>query len=197
MDTWLESLVSLDSRYLRTLVGLVRQPGVVCRDYVAGKRQRYTSPLTYFLAAITLNTLAAVGFGRLWQDPAATDSAMSSGSAAQVGLALLIPTAALWRWLFRDSGYNLAENYVFALYFFGQILLYEMLLMPFSPWLGPLNADVLIILAVIVGLFTLAGRTFYRQTAGFVLWRLVITALIVVLTAGAYGACAEWLFPSA
>jgi hypothetical protein len=45
----LEHLTSLDFRLARTLVALVRHPGRLTRDFVLGRRGRYTRPLALYL----------------------------------------------------------------------------------------------------------------------------------------------------
>lgn len=49
---------SMDRGYLRTFVGLMKRPGEVAREYVDGRRARYTNPLTYWLIAATFQLIA-------------------------------------------------------------------------------------------------------------------------------------------
>ena len=44
-------LTSLDSRFLRTLAQLLGRPGRLTREYLDGRRVRYTPPLSLYLAA--------------------------------------------------------------------------------------------------------------------------------------------------
>jgi Protein of unknown function (DUF3667) len=44
-------LTSLDSRFLRTLALLLARPGRLTREYLDGRRVRYTQPLSLYLAA--------------------------------------------------------------------------------------------------------------------------------------------------
>lgn len=57
----LEDLVNFDSRFLRTLMPLLFKPGRLTRDYMDGKRFRYTPPVRlYLLSSVILFLLAAL-----------------------------------------------------------------------------------------------------------------------------------------
>lgn len=57
-QTGLARAFSMDRGYLRTFVGLMKRPGEVAREYVDGRRARYTNPLTYWLIAATFQLIA-------------------------------------------------------------------------------------------------------------------------------------------
>jgi len=44
-----EHLFSLDSTFLRTILGLTKEPGATCQGYIDGKRKTYMSPVRYML----------------------------------------------------------------------------------------------------------------------------------------------------
>ncbi|MEO0424688.1 MAG: DUF3667 domain-containing protein [Pseudomonadota bacterium] len=56
-----EESLQLDGRVARTLTTLVRRPGELTRQYLAGRRQLYTSPLRLYLVISVLFFLVAAG----------------------------------------------------------------------------------------------------------------------------------------
>ena len=46
-----DNLTSLDSRFWRSLLGLMFRPGLLTRDYLDGRRQRWMAPVSLFLLA--------------------------------------------------------------------------------------------------------------------------------------------------
>lgn len=96
--------------------------------------------------------------------------------------ALIIPLALIWAILFRKSQYNLAENYVFALYVFGQFTLLGLVLLfiplptfPFSTQIFGLG-----IFSLFITYIVYAGQAFYKQNSLIVLVK--ILASLVILT---------------
>ena len=49
-DEFFASLISYDSKLLRTLTALLLKPGKITRDYIAGKRVSYTNPFRFLLS---------------------------------------------------------------------------------------------------------------------------------------------------
>lgn len=49
-DEFFASLISYDSKLLKTLTALVLRPGQITKDYVAGKRVSYTNPFRFLLS---------------------------------------------------------------------------------------------------------------------------------------------------
>lgn len=49
-DEFFASLISYDSRLLKTLSALLTKPGKITRDYIAGKRVSYTNPFRFLLS---------------------------------------------------------------------------------------------------------------------------------------------------
>ncbi len=56
-----EEVLGADSHLLRTLRALVLEPGLLSREYRAGRRARYTSPIKLYLAASALVLLRGRG----------------------------------------------------------------------------------------------------------------------------------------
>ena len=55
-------LIELDAPIFRTAGRLTISPGAVCRDYIEGRRIRYTNPLKYAFLATTLFVTVALLF---------------------------------------------------------------------------------------------------------------------------------------
>lgn len=120
-------ILELDGGFLHTFLRLTRDPGSVCRDYVGGRRQPYTHPVSYcFLLvtmyALTINMLGIeISFGGAFEYGETERRVYHTlhGLLAYVLFFTLIPVAALQRRLFRASGYGTADSYVFALFVIG------------------------------------------------------------------------------
>jgi hypothetical protein len=53
----LDRIYSIDTRFLRTVVGLTIRPGIVAKQFIDGNRVLYVPPMSYFLITITLYIL--------------------------------------------------------------------------------------------------------------------------------------------
>lgn len=130
-----DHLFSVDSRLWRTVVGLSRDPGGLCRRYVAGRRVRYVNPFRYSLTITALyfliNTLADVDPGRVVSEVAgAPPSELLRGAQAfvrtHVNNLLFVAQplfALLLGWFYRRAGYTFAERYAFVLFAIGHSFL--------------------------------------------------------------------------
>jgi hypothetical protein len=138
---WLVGQVlSFDRGFLLTVREMTLRPGTMIRDYLAGQRQRYTNPFTYLLLWSAASLLVwsllgdhfmaqmrdsiAAGFRRSPLTPAQLKRYLDVFMlvipyAGQVTMLVCLPFAALLRLLFRRSGYNFAEHFVFALFGMG------------------------------------------------------------------------------
>lgn len=127
-------VLNLDRGILFTAVELTRRPGDAIRDYVRGRRARYTGPVKYFVLAVAVTTFATTQLGVL--DEVASGMFHESGPGAAVivrqaselmsqwmtlFLAVGVPfTAALTHRLFRRAGLTYAEHLALNLYSYGQ-----------------------------------------------------------------------------
>lgn len=133
---------TLDSKIARTAVGLTRNPGKVCKAYVAGQRIRYVAPLRYCVTIVALMVLANVLTGFDPGDFSPTGTTERQQEVQRIAAAfvlthldlvlfLVLPAlVGIYRVLFFRSGKNLAEVSVFVLYTMGQIFLVGLLLSP-------------------------------------------------------------------
>ena len=169
------NLFQLDSKILRTVVGLTRNPGLVCADYVAGKRVRYVAPFKYFLVSVTLMILVnlATGFDPVQvageggsERAREMQRAVASFALQHLDLAILIALpfyVAAVRWVFRGAGYTYAEVSVFVLFVIGHVSLLGLVFGPLravSPMLGV--APKLVLQVVF---FSWASIRFFRVSA--------------------------------
>lgn len=63
----LDGLLSVDSRIWRTIIPLLFKPGVLTRDYLAGRRERYLPPFRTYLIMSLLFFMVASIFGTDWE----------------------------------------------------------------------------------------------------------------------------------
>ena len=201
-EAW-QHLTALDTAVIRTLIGLVRRPGRLAAEYVAGRRARYVSPLRFFLGATALFLLAhrlsglsldaGLGMGfriESTDDPAERIASARAfiGSHLDMVVVLALPLIALFqRWIFRRSDRNYAETMVYLLYLQGQLFLYGIALLALGAWRPTAVAPARIACHLVV--LGLANRGFYGVgwlrglglgvvgTAGY----LIITGLVAMV----------------
>ncbi len=182
--------LNLNAGLLHTFVELWRRPGQVARDYVAGQRVRYMSPLGYFLLAATLqlimlalssDVLREMMQGQLAQDPATLETLGQylgddpAGVFAEIYINLIrqaytymallfmcVPYALLMRFFFRGHSpdYNLAETLVFAIYTVGHIILLFGLVGVITIRIDPMGHSILAVSTFLV-YGAFAARGFY------------------------------------
>ncbi len=66
-DEFLSTLVSYDSKLLRTLSALITKPGKITKDYIEGKRVSYTNPFR-FLLSLTIIYFLILNFSTDFQE---------------------------------------------------------------------------------------------------------------------------------
>ncbi len=109
----IEETFQLDGRVARTLLTLVRQPGELTRQYLAGRRQLYSSPLRLYLVISVLFFVVAAGVVRrgILSDSQALESDVSrqaqflSDELPQLMFVLLPAFALLLKFAFRQGPY--------------------------------------------------------------------------------------------
>jgi len=136
--TFVEGLIDLDSKTLRTAWALFTRPGQTARSYVEGARVRYLSPLRYYVLVVAFN----IGLSALIDAVAGT--AAEGGFwdtnfvALQISLiyAVVAFLLAVCQWLLHRSSTTLAEHYAFLLYLLAQSVLVIALVQPLAQALG-------------------------------------------------------------
>jgi hypothetical protein len=134
-----QSIGNFDRGFLHTLVSLLRNPVVLTRDYLSGKRARHQKPLQFFLIITTLQVILAKlilavktsfsgGEGSsLLQAAPAWLQQMISNSPAIIAL-VLFPFIALGFYAgYRKHGNNIGEHFYISLFLFSYIQVVSML----------------------------------------------------------------------
>lgn len=132
-DQVASDVLNMDRGLLFTALELTRRPGDAIRDYVQGKRVRYTGPVKYFVLTVALTTFATTQLGMVdeiaegmfhgAQNASALTPAQASAFMSQwmtLFMALGVPfTAAVTHRLFRRGGMTYAEHLALNLYSYG------------------------------------------------------------------------------
>jgi hypothetical protein len=127
-------VLNLDHGLLFTALELTRRPGNAVREYVQGRRVRYTGPVKYFVLCVALATFASTQLGVVDEMAAGVVHGMGNGVPITITveqasgfmsqwmtlfMALGVPfTAAVTRMLFRRAGMNYAEHLAFNLFLY-------------------------------------------------------------------------------
>jgi len=127
------ALLSVDRGVLFTALELTRRPGDAIRDYVDGRRVRYTGPVKYFILTVALTTFASTQLGAL--NEMATGFVEQMGEAPPVTvdqtsrflsqwmtlfMAMGVPFTAFVTWrFFRRARMTYAEHLALNLYSYG------------------------------------------------------------------------------
>lgn len=118
--------LGVNSRWLRTARDLLVRAGSTAAEYAGGLRDRYSNPIAYALACITVYVLVRDFTTPAGSLLAAFDPVVAlSAWWAYVSIPLLAPAAFVLRLLFRRAEVSAAESYVLVLYVGAQIALVE------------------------------------------------------------------------
>lgn len=163
---------SVESALWRTIAGLARNPGALCRDYVSGRRARYVNPLRYCLMVLAVYLLVSVVLGIdptkavgkvvITGDTAAAADAARARFTRHIDLMLFLALplfALLLRIYYRKAGYNYAEVTAYALFVVGQSFLYATMLLPFLLLIPTLTAGIRLLIQVAI--FTWSATVFF------------------------------------
>lgn len=195
-----------DKAFAVTFWQMLRAPGRLVQDYLAGRRQGYLDPIQYFISSVFVQVCVAAltrQFAPLLNRMSAVNWLESLTGVVAVRILIIFWMGGLWRLLFRPIRYNLGEVYVFAAYGFATTgLLWALLpvidlIVPY-----PLGANSLLVAtvsAVIEAAYlTYAVRRFSELPLGTCLFRVTtVLALGYLLLAGIVGLerTAHWLLP--
>ncbi len=131
VEGFIESLVELDSRIFRTLLGLTLRPGRVVRDFIDGRRIVYVHPFKYALLAYTVSFFVMLWAAANLLDPvtsARMRSIMLPGWARFINFASLPVLAVVLQGLYRRQALRWIEHYVLVMYAMGHAVLLQMIL---------------------------------------------------------------------
>lgn len=196
-----DTLFNFDGRVPRTVLGLLREPGRVCRDYVEGRRVRYVEPFRYCVTILAIVILVNVSTGfdgaGIGAEPEELSGVQQEARRLAVSMVMrhfdwilfaVLPIFILVvRRFFGRRRYNYAEVGVFVLYLTAQIMLYGLFLVPLRVVSVPIAAGLKILMQI--GLLAWAGRTFFdlsslsslaRSVAATLVYYLLVVAVIVL-----------------
>ncbi|HEV2148021.1 MAG TPA: DUF3667 domain-containing protein [Longimicrobiaceae bacterium] len=166
---FLDDVLDVNARLPRTLVSLVRSPGLLTSEWLAGRRARYLPPVrlyvlcsvAMFATGIALRLIGEhFGVGYRPKGAVADDAyAEVARQSATHALFVLVPLSAVWlKLFFRRANRVYVEHLVFTLHVhaFGFVAAVAMYLMvfapaPLKPWLQSsfqLSALVYLVLAM-------------------------------------------------
>lgn len=193
-----------DKGFVLLIKRLITHPGVVAKEFVAGKRKKYFNPLSFLVITSAIHAYATYSTGYFTSTgqsqqqggggkrmPAFMIEAfqVSNSNGKMLSLILIAPLMAFCSWLFfRRARYTFAETFVLNSFLIGQsnvirVVLFIPLFLLF-PGTSQLN------LAAFEFLFLVYLTTAYRQFFGqHIAWTIIKTLLIMVLFILLY-----WLF---
>jgi hypothetical protein len=128
-----QDVLNLDRGILFTALELTRHPGHAIRDYVEGKRVRYTGPVKYFILTVALTTFATTQLGVLNEVAGGLVESMGETAPVTVDqasqfltqwmtlfMALGVPFTAFVTWrVFSRARMTYAEHLALNLYSYG------------------------------------------------------------------------------
>ncbi|MEO1082762.1 MAG: DUF3667 domain-containing protein [Acidobacteriota bacterium] len=182
----------LDFSWPRTFLALSTDPGRMVRRYLTGRRKPYTPPPLYALTTSTVLTFvvlsllegAAVSPMTPWHFPQGSRHTLAVVLAIYGSLAATLGVAFLQRFLYRSAERGLLETWIFGLYLFGHLCLFQVLFALIGAFASAVGLVALGLAVVLVLAFGLAG--FYRQAvlraapAALILGSTYIASLFVV-----------------
>ena len=139
-------LIELDAPIFRTAGRLTVAPGAVCRDYIRGRRIRYTNPLKYAFLTTTLFVAVVLLFEIHVSDGLEALTGVKSGHRYRAIVESMINhihlvglpfTTLLVMALFHRSAYNFAEHLTFRLYTYGHVFVVYAIVAPFGSFSHP------------------------------------------------------------
>jgi hypothetical protein len=169
----IEEAFQLDGRVARTLLTLVRKPGELTRQYLAGRRQLYTSPLRLYLVISLLFFVVAAGVvrrgilsdGQTLEGEVSRQAQFLSDELPQLMFVLLPAFALLLKFAFRHRRY--LQHLIHSLHLHSAAYLVLMFLLPLeraaetNPLLFALQ---LALFSYLVAYLVISMRRVYEQS---------------------------------
>lgn len=199
-DYWGDTL-AFDTPFLNTVKNLIKRPGHFAHDYVEGKRTGFSKPVHYYLLLLALNYLVIV---YLFDFQAVMDSSFTGNeelSQAQIDsfnsfiedltgyqkllTFMQLPFLAFFSWLlFRKTGHNYLENFVFVLFVGGTQLLFNTVPAAITSFL-PIPVSSPISMLVTIGMvvyFVWALYQFKRIATASAVFKAISVYLLTLVT---------------
>ena len=174
-EIW-HAITHTDHSVLGLITALLRRPGLVAAEFVAGHRKRYFNPFTFLVVAVGLTAVVMASTGIGGFENSHPRGAVSRKLQANLNLVILaqVPLLALWgRWLWLRSGRNLAEHLVLAAYSSGlRSLFFLLVVIPIVMLLRELGVGlhygypIAVYLLIWIAYFGWASAQFIAATPG-------------------------------
>jgi len=145
VHNFFHTFTHVDSGILFLCKELFVRPGIVAREYIEGKRQKYFNPYQYLIITVAISYFVAVNFS-LFGPKGDFETIRHLSDTERWGiqfndfiykfyniiLFLSVPITALYsKLIFRKSGYNYSENLIFNAFIAGQRNIIYLLISPF------------------------------------------------------------------
>jgi hypothetical protein len=125
-----ESIINLNSNFIRTFKALLTKPGPFIRDYLLGKRMAFASPLKYFFIVLAFNVAVTFILGKPAISPAEINgndtilyNQLVTLLISLIFLLILIPFTVGLKIANRNSVYSGIEYYSYLLYINSQSII--------------------------------------------------------------------------
>jgi hypothetical protein len=142
IDIW-SQFIDLDFKFARALRHLITSPGLMIKEYIQGRRIAYTNPFKllfltatiYYLLVIFLDIPTNIGFGLEEKAEEAEKAGRSISTLLNYLIfVILIPSAAVFRWIYAKNQYNFAESYVAVCFIWSGFLIWGIPFALLSPF---------------------------------------------------------------
>ena len=167
---------------LITFLELIERPGKFVREYLLGKRLDYLGPVKYFFYAFILQIAAGYAIHALTGNDTKILTENSDLASQIIDLIATGFWGVCWWLAFRNSGLNLVENIVAALFFTGQTFMFTLILrLGFGPF--TLSHPHVSTALIVVDMTLYLAYTFFFTYRLFneTGWRLLLKNLILIL----------------
>ena len=181
----LRRVFRFDKAFAVTVWRMLREPGQLVPDYLAGRRAGYLDPIHYLFSSVFVQVV--VGSFTLLVAPAVGRTSAYGwlgrlGGVVAIKALTIFWMGTVWRVLFRPLRYNLAEIYVFAMYAFGTTgLLWALLPLADLAVPYPLGANPLTVLGVTLGVEVAYMTYAIWQFSGLALWECAVRVTVVLV----------------
>ncbi len=195
------AITHADKGILFLIKELLYKPGIVAREYVAGKRKRYFNPFSFMIIVTAISSYFAYKthyFAAVSQTQQMQNSGNTQGNyvlymqealkliekGGKITHLLMVPVLALLMWLFfRKSNYNYAENLTLTILLFTEsMVIFSLIFIPhfyFFPAYAIINNNIFQVLFLIY--LAIGAKQFYGQSWGKSILKIILIQVIFIL----------------
>lgn len=191
-------LLHTDSGILYLTAALATRPGVVAREYFAGKRKKYYEPLKYLTLTVGISALLTAYFD-LMSSGGGHQNPVSAFVAEHINVIffLSVPLAAAFSWLlFLKKGFNYAEHLTLHAFLGGFRTVFFLLV--FTPLIVFFREHYNQVLLLYFSLWTAYVAWANVQLMGKPRWMAVLKSILIIVltqvTISIFIFCIAWLY---